>query len=179
MIRVKSIYTKEKIEKITKNANFKGMFGSAILSLLMIVLGGFYVVGGIIAIKNGGNRAVLNLVLGIIMCLLSIYPIWSTLSKNKKAKIDTIDKLSLNHGDLCIEYEFREKRFDVKLTQNTDEKRDTVMIKNVSLVRNSKEGIAIYLQNGEMYYIEDKEFVEGNRDKLISLFVHNGIKIKK
>ena len=53
------------------------------------------------------------------------------------------------------------------------------MIKNVEKLRSNKTGVGIYLQNGDMYYIDKSDFVIGTQENLVKLFKTNHVIIKK
>ncbi len=174
MIRVESYYDKEKIIKMSKKMQIKAIVSSTILSLVMLAMG----VINIIAAVAGEKINVFSLIVGILVTLFAFYPIISVIKTNKNSVEKAVSDMNVEKDPVVISYEFKEKRVEISLTQNGVTKLDTLMIKNVDKVRTDKNGIAIYIQNGDMYYIANEDFVEGSRERLISLFAHNKIQVK-
>ena len=64
------------------------------------------------------------------------------------------------------------------MTKNGEVKFDTLMFKNIAYVKLNKKGVAIYLSNNDMYYIENEDIIKGDRVALINLLSKNNVKIK-
>ncbi len=82
------------------------------------------------------------------------------------------------NGKMEIEYLFKDKKIEISVTKDGSVNHDTIMIKNLSHAKTNKNGIAIYLNSGEMYYIDNSEFIDGDRLTLINLLTKNNVKIK-
>ena len=86
--------------------------------------------------------------------------------------------MRLNEGELTLEFVIKEKKMEVKATQLDKVQTETVLIRNLSLIKVHRDGLGIY-QNDNMYFINDSEIVSGNKDMLLRIFKNAGIKIKK
>lgn len=174
MIRAESYYDKEKIVKMAKKIQTKAIISSLILSSIMFIMG----IVNIITAVTGEKFNVFSLIVGIIVTLFAFYPIISVIKTNKGSVERAVYDMNVQNSPVVINYEFKEKRIEISLTQDGVTKLDTIMIKNLDLIKTDKNGIAIYLQNGDMYYISNDDFIEGSREKLISLFAKSRVKIK-
>lgn len=175
MIKVQSHYDREKISSLAKKTQNKTLIVSILLSLVLFALG---VVNVYSAINNADGVQIFSLIVGIIVSLFSLYPIISVIKTGKNSIERAVIEMNVENSPILIEYVFKEKRIEIAVTKDGSTKLDTIMMKNVAKIRNSKEGVAIYLGNGSMYYILNNEFVEGDKEKLISLFKHNNILVK-
>ncbi len=174
MIKVESYYDKEKIVKMSKKMQVKALVSSSILSIVMLAMG----IINIISAVSGEKFNVFSLIVGILVSLFAFYPIISVIKTNKGSVKRAVKDMNVEKDPVVINYEFKEKRVEISLTQNGVTKLDTLMLKNVDKVRTDKNGLAIYIQNGDMYYIGNEDFIEGSRERLISLFAHNKIQVK-
>ncbi len=174
MIRAESYYDKEKIVKMSKKVQLKAIISSLILSLVMLAMGVLNIVTAVTSEKIN----VFSLIVGIIVSLFAFYPIISVIKTNKGSVEKAVYDMNVQNSPVVINYEFKEKRIEISLTQDGVTKLDTLMMKNVDKVRTDKNGIAIYVQNGDMYYISNDDFIEGSREKLISLFARSKVQIK-
>ena len=86
--------------------------------------------------------------------------------------------MSLDKGELILEFVIKEKKIELKAIQNGEEQNDTILIRNLSLIKTHADGIGIYL-NENMYYICNDEIVVGDMEMLLRIFKNAGIKIKK
>ena len=118
------------------------------------------------------------LILGIAISLFAFYPIITAIITNKKNYRDTLEAMSLDKGELILEFVIKEKKIELKAIQNGEEQNDTILIRNLSLIKTHADGIGIYL-NENMYYICNDEIVVGDMEMLLRIFKNAGIKIKK
>ena len=72
---------------------------------------------------------------------------------------------------------FREKRIEVSTEQNGEIKNSTVLVRNVSEIRTTKDAVAIYVKDN-MYYVLNSDYVEGSREELLNVFKKAGTSIK-
>ena len=86
--------------------------------------------------------------------------------------------MGVQNGPVEIVYEFKEKRAEISVTRDGATQIDTLMYKYIDYAKLNKEGIGIYFTNGDMYFIYNDDFVEGNRANLISLLTKNKITVK-
>ncbi len=174
MIRAESYYDKEKIESMAKAMQRKTIWHSLILTALLLIM-------GIVNIYSAFTDEKFNwfsLIVGIAATLFSIYPIVSGIKTNKNSVKRAVEDMGVENGPMEISYLFKEKRAEISLTQNGTTKLDTLMYRHIDYVKVNKEGVGIYFSNGDMYFIYNGDFIEGTREKLISLFASNKIKIK-
>lgn len=174
MIRVESYYDRDKIVKMSKKMRNKAIVTSLLLTLILLAMG----IINIISAFSEEKINIFSLIVGGLVSLFAFYPIISVIKTNKGSVEKAVEDMNVQNSPVVINYEFKEKRIEISLTQDGVTKMDTLMMKNVERVRTDKNGIAIYVQNGDMYYISNDEFIEGNREKLISLFAHNKVQIK-
>ena len=174
MIRVESYYDRDKIVKMSKKMRNKAIVTSLLLTLILLAMG----IINIISAFSEEKINIFSLIVGGLVSLFAFYPIISVIKTNKGSVEKAVQDMNVQNSPVVINYEFKEKRIEISLTQDGVTKMDTLMMKNVERVRADKNGIAIYVQNGDMYYNSNDEFIEGNREKLISLFAHNKVQIK-
>ena len=174
MIRVESYYDRDKIVKMSKKMRNKAIVTSLLLTLILLAMG----IINIISAFSEEKINIFSLIVGGLVSLFAFYPIISVIKTNKGSVEKAVEDMNVQNSPVVINYEFKEKRIEISLTQDGVTKMDTLMMKNVERVRADKNGIAIYVQNGDMYYNSNDEFIEGNREKLISLFAHNKVQIK-
>ncbi|MBR6737123.1 MAG: hypothetical protein IKL82_02015 [Clostridia bacterium] len=175
MVRAVSVYNKDKVIRMGKKMRNRSMIGAIIFSVLLVAMGVFNVV---IALTQESGPNWLATALGVVVALLSFYPIYKAINTNKKNVEETIKSMRLNKGDLTLEFLIKEKRIEITATQNETVQTETLMIKNVTGVRPEKEGVGICVGE-DMYYIENGDIVQGNREMLLNIFKRAGFNIKK
>ncbi len=174
MVRVESYFDREKIINMAKKMKVKSIVTSSILSLILLAMACF----NFITAFSGDKVNIFSIIVGALVGLFSIYPIASALKTNKNSVERAVLDMGVEEYPLTISYLFKEKRVEITLTQNGETKLDTLMMKNIDKVKVNQDGLGIYLLNGDMYYIYNEDFIEGDKQKLISLFAHNKIKVK-
>ncbi len=174
MVRVESYYDKEKITNIAKKMKVKSLVTSSILSLILLAMACFNFVSAFSEEKVN----IFSIIVGALVGLFSIYPIASAIKTNKNSVKRAVSDMGVEEHPLTISYLFKEKRVEITLTQNGETKFDTLMMKNIDKVKVNKDGLGIYLLNGDMYYVYNEDFIEGDKQKLINLFARNKIKVK-
>ena len=176
MIKAVSYYDKEKIVKTYKSTQIKSYVMSGILALFMAFVG----VSNIFAsLDDDSKMKTLTLILGIIISVLSPYPLVLAIINGKRGVNGAINDMGVENGSVTITYLFKERKFEVEVNKNDVIKAKTIMIKNVEKLRSNKTGVGIYLQNGDMYYIDKSDFVIGTQENLVKLFKTNHVIIKK
>ena len=173
MIRAVSTFNKEKIRAINKEFKTKAIIISSILSLVVAGLGIF----NIIAALTSPETNWLSLVLGVIITAFAAYPVTSSINTHKRNYEETVRSMRLNSGDLVLDYTVKERRIEIVATQCGKEEKETVMIKNVSLVKISKGGVGVYVGN-DMYYISNEDIVMGTKESLVNTFIKAGVPVK-
>ena len=172
MVRATSYYDKEKIEKMAKDMQRKTIWSSMLLSIILLIMGIVNIVYFVV------DNNVFSLIVGIGAAAFSVYPIVSAIKTNKNSVKRAVADMGVENGPLEISYEFKEKRAEISVTKNGETNLDTLMYKNISYAKVNKRGIGIYFINGDMYYIYNGDFIEGSKERLISLFAHNKITVK-
>lgn len=175
MIKAKCVYDIDRVVKLSKGIKIKTISLSAVLSLVILAMGIYNIISANIG-KDSQN--IFMFILGIIITLFSIYPTYNALRSVKGIVQKTIRDMGVEDGQIILEYFFKDKKVEISMTKNNEVKFDTLMLKNIAYVKVNKKGVAIYLKNDEMYYIEDDEIIEGNRVALINLLSKNNVKIK-
>ena len=174
MIRAESNFDKSKVSYLVKDMQLKSLIGSIILSIVLLAMG----IVNIHSAVSGYKINVLSLVIGILVCLFSFYPIISTLVAGKNATKNMIKDMNLDKGEITITYEFKDKKIEISTTQNGETKLDTIMMKYLSKVKVSSNSLIMYMQNDDMYLINDSDFKQGTKGELISLFNKHKVQIK-
>ncbi len=174
MIRVESYYDREKITNMAKKMQVKSIVTSIILSLVLLAMACF----NFITAFSEEKVNVFSIIVGALVGVFSIYPIASALKTNKNSVKNAVSDMGVEEYPLTISYLFKDKRVEIALTQNGETKLDTLMMKNIDKVKVNKDGLGVYLLNGDMYYIYNEDFIEGNKQSLLSLFARNKIKVK-
>lgn len=174
MIRVKSYFDKEKVIKITKQAQLKTLVMSMILAVVMIAIA---VINLITALSKEETDWFGYIFSGIIM-IVTFFLIRSSLKTYKNTTQSAVKDMHVEDSPIEFEYLFKEKKVEVTTIKNDVAKMKTVMYKNISRVKLDSKGIAIYLDEDNMFYIYDSDFVEGNKQRLATIFSKLGIKVK-
>ncbi len=174
MIKVKCYYDKEKVMKITRSTQIKSLILSLVLSCIMLGLGIFNLITSISKEKIDW----FGFALSIVIIIISVFPLVSSLKNLKVGGYDAVKEMGVEKSPLEMEFVFKEKRIEVSTTRNGETKLTTIMIKNIYQVKVDGKGLSIYVNNNEMFYIYNEEIVEGSKQRLISLFVNNGVKVK-
>ncbi len=175
MVKAVCRFNEEKVKNMSRRMRNSTLFGSIMFAVFILIIGGYNIYA---SFSNEGVTKWVFFVLGILISLFSVYPIISTLINNKRNYKDTIVAMELDKGELVLEFTIKEKKIELKAIQNGEEQNDTILIRNLSLIKTHADGVGIYLGEN-MYYIRDDEIVIGDRDMLIRIFKNAGIQIKK
>lgn len=175
MVKAVCRFNEDKVKKMSKRMRNSTLFGSIILGILILIMGLFNIVS---ALRQEGVTKWVFIVLGILISLFSCYPIISSLITNKRNYRETIKAMELDKGELVLEFLIKEKKIELKAIQNGEEQNDTILVRNLSLIKTHSDGVGIYL-NENMYYICDDEIVSGDREMMLRIFKNAGIQIKK
>ena len=174
MIKVKSYFDKEKVTKITKEAQLKSLVMSLILAVVMVAI-------AIINFTMAITQEEINwfkLVFSIVILVVTFFLLKSALKTYKYSAINAVKEMHVEDSPIELEYIFKDKKVEVTTTKDDVAKVKTVMYKNITQAKIDGKGIAIYLNNNEMFYVYDSDFVEGNKQKLAVMFSKLGIKVK-
>ncbi len=174
MIRVESYFDREKVENMAKGLQKKTIITSLLITVVLLAIAAVNIVTAFTEEKLN----IFSLIVGILVAVFAFYPIVTAIASNKSNVEKAIADMGVSESSLTISYLFKEKRIEVTLTQNGEAKQETVMMKTVEKAKVNKDGIAIYLLSGDMYYIYNDDFIEGNKQRLISLLAHNKIQVK-
>ena len=174
MIKVKSYFDKEKVIKITKQAQLKSLIMSLILAVVMVVIA---VINFITAISRE-EIDWFSLVFSFIIIVVTVLLLRSALKTYKYSAINAVKEMHVEDSPIELEYLFKEKKVEVTTVKNEVAKMKTVMYKNISHAKIDGKGIAIYLYGDNMFYIYDTDFVEGDKRRLAVIFTKLGIKVK-
>ncbi len=174
MVTVKSYFDKEKVIKITKQAQIKSLIMSLILAVVMVVIAG---INFAMAISREETDW-FSLVFSVVIIVVTFFLLKSALKTYKYSAINAVKEMHVEDGPIELEYIFKEKKVEVTTTKNDVSKVKTVMYKNISHAKIDGKGIAIYLYGDNMFYIYDTDFVEGNKKRLAVMFSKLGIKVK-
>ena len=174
MIVVKSYFDKEKVIKITKKTQLKSLVTSLILAVVMLVI------AAINFVKAFFNDKIdwISLVFSGVIILVTFLLLKSTLKTYKYSTINAVKDMHVEDSPIEIEYLFKEKKVEVTTTKDGIAKMKTVMYKNISHAKIDSQGIAIYLNGYNMFYVYDTDFVEGTKQRLAVIFSRLGIKVK-
>ncbi len=175
MVKAVCRFNEEKVKKMSRRMRISSMLTASLMSLIILVMG---VVNVISSFKQQEVQKWIFLILGIAISLFAFYPIITAIITNKKNYRDTLEAMSLDKGELILEFVIKEKKIELKAIQNGEEQNDTILIRNLSLIKTHADGIGIYL-NENMYYICNDEIVVGDMEMLLRIFKNAGIKIKK
>ena len=175
MVKAVCRFNEEKVKKMSKRMRVSSILTSLVMSLIILAMGAVNIIS---SFKQQEVQKWVFLILGIVISLFAFYPIITAISTNKKNYRDTLEAMSLDKGELILEFVIKEKKIELKAIQNGEEQNDTILIRNLSLIKTQKEGVGIYL-NENMYFICNDEIVVGNMETLLRIFKNAGIKIKK
>lgn len=175
MVKAVCRFNEEKVKKMSRRMRISSMITASLMSLIILIMG---VVNVISSFKQQEVQKWIFLILGIAISLFAFYPIITAIITNKKNYRDTLEAMSLDKGELILEFVIKEKKIELKAIQNGEEQNDTILIRNLSLIKTHADGIGIYL-NENMYYICNDEIVVGDMEMLLRIFKNAGIKIKK
>ncbi|MBQ3234717.1 MAG: hypothetical protein IJA97_00990 [Clostridia bacterium] len=174
MVRAVCEYNIEKINKMSKTFMRKAFATAIAFSLLFLVLGGLTIFFSFKAKEINW----VSVVLGGVVMLASIYPIYSTFRAQKRNHRETVSAMQLDKGDLQIDMTFKEKKLEVVTTQAGEVQNETILIRNITKVKKNKQGVAIYIGD-DMYYIFNDEIVTGTMDELFRIFERVNVIPKK
>ena len=174
MIKVKSYFDKEKVIKITKQAQLKSLIMSLILAVVMIVIASINLVSAL----SKQDKDWLGLAFSGVIVVVTILLIRSTIKTYKYNVLNAVKDMHVEDSPIEIEYIFKEKKVEVTTVKDEVAKMKTVLYKNISHAKIDGKGIAIYLYGDNMFYIYDTDFVEGSKQKLAVIFSKLGIKVK-
>lgn len=175
MVKAVCRFNEEKVKKMSRRMRISSILTASLMSLIILVMG---VVNVISSFKQQEIQKWIFLILGIAISLFAFYPIITAIITNKKNYRDTLEAMNLDKGELILEFVIKEKKIELKAIQNGEEQNDTILIRNLSLIKTHADGIGIYL-NENMYYICNDEIVVGDMEMLLRIFKNAGIKIKK
>lgn len=175
MVKAVCRFNEEKVKKMSRRMRISSMLTASLMSLIILIMG---IVNVISSFKQQEVQKWIFLILGIAISLFAFYPIITAIITNKKNYRDTLEAMSLDKGELILEFVIKEKKIELKAIQNGEEQNDTILIRNLSLIKTHADGIGIYL-NENMYYICNDEIVVGDMEMLLRIFKNAGIKIKK
>lgn len=175
MYKVISNYDKQKVEKMNKATLKKSIVTSSVLAVLLVAVGTWNIVSGLTAEKINW----LSVIVGAFACVICVLPLWNSIKTSKTGVQNAVKEMGVDKADLKIEYLFKEKRIEIKKEQGDSVILDTIMFKNVTLLKKTNQGLAFYLQDNTMYFFDYNDVVVGTKEQIISLFTKNGISIKK
>ena len=174
MVKVKSYFDKEKVLKITKQAQIKSFVMSMILAVVMVAIAVLNFVTAFTKEEIDWFGVVFS---GIIL-LVTFFLLRSAIKTFKYSGLNAVKEMHVEDGPIELEYVFKDNKVEVTTTKNDVAKLKTVMYKYITNVKLDGKGIAIYLNNNDMFYIYDTDFIEGNKQKLAVTFSKLGIKVK-
>lgn len=173
MVRAICEYNIEKITKMSKTFMRKAFATAIFFTLVILALGGLTIY---FALKSTEVNWV-SFSLGAVISLASIYPLFSTFKTQRRNHRETVKAMQLDKGDLHIDLTFKDKKLEVVTTQFDEVQTETVLLRNVSVVRTKKDGVAVYIGD-DMYYIFNDEIVTGTREELLRIFQRVNVLIK-
>ena len=110
MIKAVSYYDKEKVVKTYKSTQIKSYVMSGILALIMAFVG----VSNIFAsLDDDSKMKTLTLILGILISVLSPYPLVLAIINGKRGVNGAINDMGVENGSVTITYLFKERKFEV------------------------------------------------------------------
>ena len=175
MVRAICTFNKERVEEMSRKMRNKTIWISVVISAVLFCLG---VIDIILSLTASNEIDYLSLGVGIIIVIASPYPIYKAIKTEKANYNRTIEAMKLDTGDLTFDYTIKDKKIELKTTQSGSVNSDTILIRNIDLVKNQQDGLGIYV--GEhLFYIANKEIVEGSKEELLRIFTNAGVKIKK
>ncbi len=174
MVRAVSVYSDEKLLKMSKKFMKKAFLTAIFFAAILLSLG----IVTIIFSLQAKDINWVSIVLGAVVTLGSFYPIISTLLAQRKNYRETVKAMQLEKGDLQIDITFKEKKMEITTTQANEVENETVLMRNVDRVRTNKDGVGIYI-GGDMYYIFNDEIVLGTREELLRSFTKLNVKVGK
>lgn len=175
MVKAVCRFNPETVKKMSARLRNKTLIGSIVFGAFLLFFGVFNIIS---SLDSEGSKKWLFLILGIIICGFSVYPIIATILTHKRNYRETLKAMELEKGELTLEFVIKEKKMEIKAIQAGEVQNDTVLIRNLSHVKLHHDGVGIYL-NENMYFIGDDDIVLGNRDALIRIFKNANIEIKK
>ncbi len=175
MYKVISNYDKQKVEKMNKATLKKSIITSIVLAVLLVAVGVWNIVSGLTAEKINW----LSVIVGAFACVICVLPLWNSIKTSKTGVQNAVKEMGVDKAELKIEYLFKEKRIEIKKEQGNSVILDTIMFKNVTLLKKTNQGLAFYLQDNTMYFFDYNDIVVGTKEQIVSLFTKNGISIKK
>ena len=173
MVKATCEYNESKIKKMMKPLKIKAYVTAYLFSIIFLAMGIVSVLGSF----DGAEIKWVNLVLGLVVCLGAFYPPISTFLTQRKNYKATFDAMQLHKGNLVLEMVFKEKRLEVTTIQGEEVFNENILLRNVTLVKANKEGVAIYIGD-DMYFVYNEDINFGSRDELIRIFERLKIKVK-
>ena len=173
MVKATCEYNERKIKAMMKPIKVKAYVTAFLFSVVFLAMGLLSVVNALLETEINW----VTLVLGGVVCLGAFYPPISTFLTQRKNYKSSVEAMQLHKGDLVLEMVFREKRLEVSVTQGEEVQFETILLRNVTLVKTNKDGIAIYIGE-DMYFIYNEDIEFGTREELIRIFERVGVKIK-
>ena len=175
MVKAVCVYNEEKVKKMTKGFRNKTIISSLVFCVIILAMGIYNIIASLS--KTDGTKW-LFLAIGVLVSLFAFYPFISSIFTHKRNLRETIKAMELDKGTLTLEFIFKERKIELTATQNGESQEDTILIRNLSLVKTHADGIGIYLDEN-MYYILNEEIVSGSREMLLRIFKNAGVEIKK
>ncbi len=175
MYKVICSYDKEKVVKKNKATLKKSLVVSVVLAFLLVAVGVWNIVFALT--ENKINW--LSLVVGVFACLFSAVPIFNAIKTSNRETENVVKQMGVDKDVLNIEYVFKDRRIEVKKEQGEKVELDTIMFKNVTTLKKSKDGFAFIMQDGTTYFFDNEDIVEGTEQQIVALFSKNGISIKR
>ena len=174
MVRAISTFNKERVEEMSRKMRNKTIWVSAIITAVLFAFG---VIDIILSFTASNEIDFLSLGIGIIIIIASPYPIYKAIKTEKSNYQRTVAAMKLDTGDLTFDYTIKEKKIELITTQAGVVNTDTILIRNIELVKNHHDGVGIYI--GEhLFYIADNEIVEGSKEELLRIFENANVVIK-
>ena len=174
MITVKSYFDKEKVLKITKQTQIKSFVLTIILAIVMVGVATF----NLISAFSKDDIDWISVVFSVVILVVTVLLLRSSIKTFKYSGLNAVKEMHVEDGPIELEYIFKEKKVEVTTTKNDVAKVKTVMYKNITHAKIDGKGIAIYLNNNDMFYVYDTDFVEGSKQKLAVMFSKCNIKVK-
>lgn len=173
MVRAICTFNKERAETMSKNMRKKTITVSIIISAVLLVFG----VLDVITAFSTQEINYLTLGIGGILLIASPYPVFKTIKTEKENHRRTLEAMKLDKGEITFDYTIKDKKIELITTQAGVSKQDTMLIRNISYVKNHKDGLGIY-RDEHLYYILNEEIVEGSKEELLRIFQNADIPIK-
>lgn len=174
MVKAVCRFNQEKVKNMSKKMRNKTLIGAVLFSVVLLAMGIFNIVS---SFSSEGVYKWIFFVMGILISVFSVYPTYSAISTSNKNYKDTLEAMSLEKGELTLDFTIKEKKIELKASQAGEEEIATMLVRNFSLVKVNSEGVGLYL-NQNMYYILNEEIKSGTKEELINIFKNAKVPIK-